>query len=185
MTQSHWRSNHQNINAWTKMTPISCAFLYQDWLRCLIFLHKTKSKHAMLRLFLRNMLLQMDLASLEAIPKHINLHFAGLFEIYKDISESLQCGYSACQGRQHWWIDELSAHDDVIKWKHFPRYWSFVRGIHRSPVNSPHEGQWRGALWWFLDQRLNKRLSKHSWGWWSQMPLHSLWYQCNAKTVGG
>ena len=23
-------------------------------------------------------------------------------------------------------------HDDVIKWKHFPRYWPFVRGIHRS-----------------------------------------------------
>ena len=37
-------------------------------------------------------------------------------------------------------------HDDVIKWKHFPRYWPFVRGIHRSPVNSPHQAQWRGAL---------------------------------------
>ena len=37
-------------------------------------------------------------------------------------------------------------HDDVIKWKHFPRYWSFMRGIHRSPVNSSHNGQWRGAL---------------------------------------
>ena len=37
-------------------------------------------------------------------------------------------------------------HDDVIKWKHFPRRWPFVRGIHRSPVNSPHKGQWRGAL---------------------------------------
>ena len=37
-------------------------------------------------------------------------------------------------------------HDDVIKWKHFPRYWPFVRGIHRPPVNSPHKGQWRGAL---------------------------------------
>ena len=36
--------------------------------------------------------------------------------------------------------------DDVIKWKHFPRYWPFVWGIHRSPVNSPHKGQWRGAL---------------------------------------
>ena len=36
-------------------------------------------------------------------------------------------------------------HDDVIKWKHFPRYWPFVQGIHRSPVNSPHKGQWRGA----------------------------------------
>ena len=35
---------------------------------------------------------------------------------------------------------------DVIKWRHFPRYWPFVRGIHRSPVNSPHKGQWRGAL---------------------------------------
>ena len=29
-------------------------------------------------------------------------------------------------------------YDDVIKWKHFPRY--------RSPVNSPHKGQWHGAL---------------------------------------
>ena len=37
-------------------------------------------------------------------------------------------------------------HDDVIKWKHIPRYWLFVRGIHRSPVNSPNKGQWRGAL---------------------------------------
>ena len=35
---------------------------------------------------------------------------------------------------------------DVIKWKHFPRYWPFARGIHRSPVNSTHKGQWRGAL---------------------------------------
>ena len=40
----------------------------------------------------------------------------------------------------------LISHDGVIKWKHFPRYWPFVRGIHRSPVNSPHKGQWRGAL---------------------------------------
>ena len=39
----------------------------------------------------------------------------------------------------------LSFHDDVIKWKYFPRYWPFVRGIHRSLVNSPHKGQWRGA----------------------------------------
>ena len=37
-------------------------------------------------------------------------------------------------------------HNDVIKWEHFPRYLPFVRGIHRSSVNSPHKGQWRGAL---------------------------------------
>ena len=43
-----------------------------------------------------------------------------------------------------------SSHDDVIKWKHFPRYWQFVQGIHRSPVNSPHKGQWRGTLMFSL-----------------------------------
>ena len=37
-------------------------------------------------------------------------------------------------------------HDDVIKWKHFPRYWPFVQEIHWSPVSSLHKGQWRGAL---------------------------------------
>ena len=42
--------------------------------------------------------------------------------------------------------DQYHTHDDVIKWKHFPRYWPFARGIHRSPVNSPYKGQWRGAL---------------------------------------
>ena len=68
-------------------------------------------------------------------------------------------------------------HDDVIKWKHFPRYWTFVRGIHRSPVNSPHKGQWCGALmfsyicaWW---------LSKQSWGWRFEKPSHPLWCHCN------
>ena len=41
-------------------------------------------------------------------------------------------------------------HDDVIKWKHFPRCWPFVRGIHWSPENSSHKGQWRGALMFSL-----------------------------------
>ena len=37
-------------------------------------------------------------------------------------------------------------HDDVIKRRPFPHYCPFVRGIHRSPVNSSHKVQWRGAL---------------------------------------
>ena len=32
-------------------------------------------------------------------------------------------------------------HVDVIQWEHFPRCWCFVRGIQRSPVDSPHKGQ--------------------------------------------
>ena len=46
--------------------------------------------------------------------------------------------------------DKFGPHDDVIKWKYFPRYWPFVREIHRSPVNFPHKGQWRGALMFTL-----------------------------------
>ena len=45
---------------------------------------------------------------------------------------------------------ETMMHDDVIKWEHFPLYWPFVWGIHRPPVNSPHKGQWRGALMFSL-----------------------------------
>ena len=55
---------------------------------------------------------------------------------------------------QRWHYDNswfsLNVYDDVIKWKHFPRYWPFVRGIHGSPVNSPYKGQWRGALMFSL-----------------------------------
>ena len=43
-------------------------------------------------------------------------------------------------------VSAVSTHDDVIKWKHFSRYWPFVWGIHRAPANSPRKGQWRRAL---------------------------------------
>ena len=38
----------------------------------------------------------------------------------------------------------------VIIWKHFLRHWPVVRRIHRSPVVSPHKGQRRGALMFYL-----------------------------------
>ena len=45
-----------------------------------------------------------------------------------------------------WWRSSTRPliHDDVIKWKHFTGH--LLGGIHRSSVNSPHKGQWRGAL---------------------------------------
>ena len=92
--------------------------------------------------------------------------------------------------------------DGVIKWEHFPRYWPFVRGIHRSPVifhaqkpvtlaicagNSPVPGEFPAqrhvtrSFDVFFDLRLNKRLSKQSWGWWFEAPSRSLWRHCNAN----
>ena len=66
--------------------------------------------------------------------------------------------------RHHWLCASLRyfVHRSVcwwtvttIRWRHqmetFPRYWPFVWGIHRSPVNSPHKGQWRGAFMFSLN----------------------------------
>ena len=53
-------------------------------------------------------------------------------------------------------------HDDVIKWKHLPRYWPFVRGIQRAPVNSPRKGQWRGNLMFsFICAWINAWVNNH------------------------
>ena len=57
---------------------------------------------------------------------------------------------------QHFQRSSLMKHDDVIKWIHFLRYWTFVRGILRSPVDSPHKSQWRGAYMLYSIDALTK-----------------------------
>ena len=59
--------------------------------------------------------------------------------------------------KTNWWH---RIHDDVIKWKHFPRCWSFVRRIHRSPTQRPVTR----SFVVFFDLCLNKRSSKQWWG---------------------
>ena len=49
-----------------------------------------------------------------------------------------------------WWA--VCLHDDVIKWKNFPRYWPFVRGLSK---------EWRRR--------------------WFETPSPSLWRQCNVE----
>ena len=72
-------------------------------------------------------------------------------------------------------------HDDIIKWKYFPYYWPFGQGIHWSLVNPPpppphthtHTHTQRPVTQSFdvfFGLRLNKRLSKQSWGWWFETP---------------
>ena len=70
-------------------------------------------------------------------------------------------------------------HDDVIKWKHFPRYWPFVRGIHRGPGQRPVTRSFDVLF----DLRPNKRLGKQSWGWWSETPSSSLWRHRNGNMI--
>ena len=77
-------------------------------------------------------------------------------------------------------IDQGHHNDDVIKWKHFPRYWPVVRRIHRSPLNSPHKAHWRRALMFSLICALNNRLSIQPLGRWFETTSHSSWRHCNA-----
>ena len=77
----------------------------------------------------------------------------------------------------------IALNDDVIKWKHFPRFWPFaVRGIHRSPMNSSNKGQWRGALMFSLICAWISG-SKQSLGWWFETPSRPLWRHCNDKSL--
>ena len=69
-------------------------------------------------------------------------------------------------------------HDDFIKWKHFPRNWPFVWGIHRSG-EFPTQRPVTRSFDVFFDLHLNKRLSWHSWGWWFETVSHPLWRHCN------
>ena len=74
----------------------------------------------------------------------------------------------------------FAKHDDVIKWEHFPGYWLTL-----CAGNSPITGEFlaqRPVTWSFgvsFDLRLNKRLSKQSWGWWFETPSRSFWRHCN------
>ena len=76
----------------------------------------------------------------------------------------------------HTWFRHRRQHDDVIKWKHFPRYWPFVkftghRWIPRTKASDTEFGV-------FFDLCMDKRLSKQWWAWWFETPSRPLWH-CN------
>ena len=58
-------------------------------------------------------------------------------------------------------------HDDVIKWKHFPRHCPFINAGD-APVTGDFLAQRPVTRSFdvFFDLHLNKRLSKQSWCWW-------------------
>ena len=52
------------------------------------------------------------------------------------------------------------SHDGALKWKHFPRYWPFVRGIHQWPLDSLHNGSMIRGFDVSFDVSLRKLLNK-------------------------
>ena len=72
-----------------------------------------------------------------------------LCKISRRLDQMPKC-YGLTRSREIWVQNEfpiITLYNGNIK---APRYWPFVQGIHRSPVNSPHKGQWHGALMFHL-----------------------------------
>ena len=78
-------------------------------------------------------------------------------------------------------IEIPSYYDDIIKWKHFPHYWPFVWGIHQSPMNSLHKGQWPGAL--MLSSICTWTNGKQLWCRWFETHSRPLWRHCNDARI--
>ena len=74
------------------------------------------------------------------------------------------------------------AHDDVIKWKHFP-YVLLALCEGNSPIISefPSQRPVMRSFEVFFDLHQNKRLSKHLWRRWFETPSRSLWRHCNEQ----
>ena len=80
-------------------------------------------------------------------------------------------------------LGQVEPHDDVSEWEQLPRYWPFSAG--NSPVIGEFPAQMPVTRSFdvFFDLRLNKRLSKQSWGWWFETPSRLLWRHCNGYPV--
>ena len=81
--------------------------------------------------------------------------------------------YGTTKSLLTWWRHQM---------KTIPRYWPFVRGIHRWPMDSPYIGQWRGALMSSLFCAWKKRLSKQRRRLF-ETPSHWLWHHCLTNTT--
>ena len=85
---------------------------------------------------------------LDPWPCHSRSHLVWIFHSspFQSIPWSLELYGMVYQN----WAWTGQDHDDVIKWWHFPSQLPFARGIHQSPVNYPHKGQWCWALMFSL-----------------------------------
>ena len=71
----------------------------------------------------------------------LNVTFLCVYKVYLQATETptpATWPHRTCITLSSWWRHQMET------------YWPFVQGIHRSPLNSPHKGQWHGALMFSL-----------------------------------
>ena len=67
----------------------------------------------------------------------------------------------------------------MIRWIGFPRYWPFVSGIHRSPVDSTHKGPVMQSDDVLFDASINKLFDKQS----NCREFWTPWRSCNPTAM--
>ena len=89
------------------------------------------------------------------------------------IQNSSVANYS-CNVSLSWWCHQMETFSALL---------AICAGD--SPVNGEFPSQRPVTLSFdvFCDLRLNKQLSKQSWGWWFETPLRPLWRHCNVFIV--
>ena len=88
-------------------------------------------------------------------PQQVNRF--GRFELNSIVLSTVRWTHFVINTKLHY----QQKHDDVIKWKRFPRYWPL----------------------WGEFCALNKRLGKQSGGWWLETPSRSLWRHCDGVSM--
>ena len=85
--------------------------------------------------------------------------------------------------RGHLWGNRWKTHDGVMILKGSPHYWPFVRGIHRSSVDSPHKGPVMRSFDVPYEVSQNKLPNNQSRGTWIDV-FTSIVRQCNVVRNG-
>ena len=95
--------------------------------------------------------------------------------------------YVTCDNKPIWvelsWVEShvfysptLLCHDDVIKWKHFPRHWPFVFPGHRwIPLTKAGEAELWCFLWSTPEQKFEQTIETR----WFETPSRPLWGHSN------
>ena len=82
--------------------------------------------------------------------------------------------YGQSSRYRHWAVIMMTSSDGNIS-----RVTGHLCGEFTGPRWIPCTKASDAELWFFFDLRMNKRLSKQSWGWWFESPSWSLWLHCN------
>ena len=88
--------------------------------------------------------------------------------------KSPDCLFSLTTALESWWSHQMETFSALL---------AICAG--NSPVTgeSPAQRPVTRSFDVFFDLRLSKRLSKQSWGWWSETPSGPLWRHCNVVTL--